>query len=287
MNDGCIKNHDDVWIPRSSFPKVEDDVLLYLLLMGGRHHPAFRLDGQPVPYSHFLMKVLTDDRSHILDFSSAARKSTDGMFLESLLSSTVCLASHSNGIGGISLNQFLMNLVYQLQMENVEAGAVTIAGLEKLNGLLQFTIPFLSPENQKWPDTLLQIPGANLGYLERPQNEDKVDLRTTCGIFGESTDYERKMTIKTLRQILRRVPEQATVELVFTRDLQESYFTRSSKSFEDEFQGSHLLNMVFYKIDTSSPSTSLEPIQGLPSANPNARRAVIFFLINGSLSMKS
>jgi hypothetical protein len=82
MNDGCKKGTDEVWKPCSAFPKVQDDILLYLLLMGGKYHPAFRLNGNEVPYSHFLMKVKgdTDFRSHILDFQTLYRRVTTECF---------------------------------------------------------------------------------------------------------------------------------------------------------------------------------------------------------------
>jgi hypothetical protein len=283
MNDGCIFDTGSIWKPCSAFPKVQDDILLYLIFMGGRDHSAFQLSGQQVPYSHFLREVIRDIDwcSNILDLSNAAQKSNDGMFLESLLCSTVCVASHANGVKGISFNHFLVNLVYHLQIDKIDRSEITISNLEQMNAI-DLIVPFLSPANQKWPD-YLQIPGFNIGLLERTRNVDKIDLRSSCGLVGESKDYGSEINLQTMRQILKRVPEQAIVELVFTRKLQHSYFNDPAKSFEDEFQGSHLLNMAFFKIDTSNPRTLLEPIKGLPKAKLTTKRAVIFFQINGML----
>jgi hypothetical protein len=102
MNDGCIKGEcDDFWKPCSIFPKIEDDVLLYLIFMGGNGYPAFRLNGNPVPYAYFLLNINNDIdyRSNILDFSNAVQRSNDGMFLESLLCSTVCEPWANGGFG--------------------------------------------------------------------------------------------------------------------------------------------------------------------------------------------
>lgn len=287
MNNGCIKNNDEIWKPSSAFPKVEDDILLYLLLMGGKHHPAFRLNGITVPYSHFLMNIKgdTDYRSHILDVSNAVQVNNDGMFLESLLCTTVCLASHSNGVKGIGLNKFLLNLVYQLQIDKLESKDIIISGLELLARSLSgipFTVPFLSPANQRWPGDL-QIPASNFGFLERTKNKDKIDLRTSCGLVGESKDYGTEINITTMRQILTRFPKNAKVELVFVRKLQNSYFNHPAKSFAVEFKGSHLLNTSFYKIDCSKPQTSLEQIPGLPFGKSGG--IVIFFEVNGSIKL--
>jgi hypothetical protein len=41
MNNGRIKNNDEIWKPSSAFPNVEDDILLYLLLMVENIIPHF------------------------------------------------------------------------------------------------------------------------------------------------------------------------------------------------------------------------------------------------------
>ena len=116
-NDGCLSGQDQIWQPCSEFPSVEDDVLLYLLLMGGKNFPAFRLNGLLVPYVYFLLHIdsTVDHRQHVLDLSNRVQKSNDGNFLESLLCTTVCLSSHSNGIAGITLDRFLLDLIFQVK----------------------------------------------------------------------------------------------------------------------------------------------------------------------------
>jgi hypothetical protein len=288
MNDGSIRGRilTDIWKPCSTFPKVDDDVLLYLLFMGGKNFSAFYWEGnKEVPFAYFLMNVRNDPdyRSYILDSSNAMQKSKDGMFLESLLCSTVCAASHSNGLQGIGLKKFLMNLIYQLQLSQVDSEKVTIANLEQLDGM-DMTVPFLSPPDQHWPD-FLQIPGANLGFLSRTRNSDTIDLWASSGIAGESKDYGSEINLETMKQILKRVPEQAMLEIVFTRKLQKSYFNSPANSFQSEFQSSHVLFKSFYKINASNPNTSLEPIKGLPSGNYYTGGVVIFFEINKQLSL--
>jgi hypothetical protein len=284
MNDGSVQNTLGPWKPCSVFPKLQDDLLLYLLLMGGKSYSAFyATDGNQVPYSHFLMHVNDnlDHRSHILDHSNALQKCNDGMFLESLLCSTVCLASHSNGIEGIRFQPFLLNLVYHLQIEELDLTQITVAGLEHLNGF-SFDVPFLSPPNQAWPDEL-NIPGMKLGFLERTTNLKKIDLWASCGLSGEAKDYGSEINLETMRQILKRIPEEAKVELVFTRKLQNSYFNFPAQSFATEFERTHLLQKAFYKIDASKPNTLLESIKGLPSASATTKAVVIFFEINCNL----
>ncbi len=102
LNDGCKVGFDTPWKPCSAFPKLNDDVLLYLLLMGGKGYPAFRLESNTVPFAWFLLDNLGtyDHRGNILDFSNRIQKSNSGNFLEALLCTVVCVASHSNGIRG-------------------------------------------------------------------------------------------------------------------------------------------------------------------------------------------
>ncbi|OAJ38584.1 hypothetical protein BDEG_22492 [Batrachochytrium dendrobatidis JEL423] len=281
MNDGCIQDHSASWEPSSVFPELKNDILLYLLLMGGKGFSAcYAGDGKQVPYAHFLMKAKSnpDYRSHILYFSNAAQDSNDGMFLESLLCSTVCLASHSNGVKGIGLKPFLLNLVYQLQIDKPDSEDVSILDLNRLDGI-KFTVPFLSPPNQKWPD-FVQIPGSNFNWLSRARNSESIDLKTSCGLFGESKDHKGVISLETMVNIIGRIPEAAKVELVFTRKLQDSYFNPPAPSFEIQFQRSHVLKKAYYKIDASKPKTLLEPIKGLPCDQPDMDGVVIFFEIN-------
>ena len=283
MSNAGLKGERKIWKPSSAFPLVENDILLYFLLMGGKYHSAFILNDQQVPYAHFLMEVKTspDERSHILDLSNSVQTSNDGMFLESLLCSTVCLASHSNGIQGIGLQQFLLNLVYQLQPENLDLKSVTIADLNQLDEIL-FTVPFLSPPNQSWPD-FLRITNAKFGALERTRNSEKIDLWASCGFAGESKDYGSEINLDTLRKIIHRIPEQAIVELVYTRKLQNSYFNPPALPFDIEFKGTHHLERSFYKIDASKPNTVLEPIIGLPCNNRSTKGVVIFVEIDSRI----
>jgi hypothetical protein len=284
MNNGRIKESREFWKPCSVFPKVQDDTLLYLLLMGGKDYSAFYTsEHNEVPYAHFLMNVKDDlgCRSHILNFSNAVQKTKDGMFLESLLCSTVCLASHSNGIQGICLKDFLTNLVYQVQMDKIDRAQVSIAGLEQLDQM-NITIPFLSPPNQDWP-SVLNIPNSNFGALSRTRNSEKIDLWVSSGFAAESKGYGSEIELETMRQILKRVPGQAKVELVFTRKLQKSYFNPPEPAFEDQFPSSHLLKKSYYKVNASSPDTSLEPIKGLPCDEKSTGGYVIFFEVNEKL----
>ena len=183
---------------------------------------------------------------------------------------------------GIHLKQFLLNLVFQLQVKTIDMSSIAINNLELLGD--GFTIPFLSPPNQSWPQFLFDIPESSFSSLERTINAKRIDLEAFDGkITGEAKDYGKVLELEDIRKILKRIPSDSDLELVFTRKLRHSYFTRAKQSFESEFSGKHLhvQNRSYFKIDTSNPHTSLETIKGLP-ANNN-RKFVIFFLINDQI----
>ena len=279
---GSIAGKDDIWNPSSVFPKIGEDVLLYLFLMGGKGYPAFRIEAVEVPYAYFWMKLKSDfeRRQTVTIFKNSLQASNDGMFLESLLCSTVCLASHANGIAGIGVKQFLLNLVFQVQSEKGNASDVTIADLDMLDSF-NFTVPFLSPPNQDWPTFFNDVPRSSFGNLERSRNFMKVDLWTSCGLAGESKDYGKTIDLKTMKNIISRIPELAKVELVFTRKLQQSYF--KNESFETFFRKSrHIIQKSYFKIDASKFNTDLEPIRGMPSST-TVGGIVVFVEISPSI----
>ncbi len=158
--------------------------------------------------------------------------------------------------------------------------SIAIGNLERLGD--GFTIPFLSPPNQPWPKFLSDIPESNFSSLERTMNAKRIDLVAFNGkITGEAKDYGDVLELPDIRKILKRIPCDSDLELVFTRALRGSYFNRPAKPFETEFGGTHLLNRSYFKIDTSNPQTSLETIRGLPANNNE--KIVIFLLIKDDI----
>jgi hypothetical protein len=286
-NDGCLSIvQDEIWKPCSVFPYVRDDVLLFLILMGGKDFPAFRISGRMVPYSYFLLNVTSsvDHRKHMLNLSNSVQKSNDGNFLESLLCSTICLASHYGGVQGIELKGFLLNLIFQLQNTLIDPNAVTISGLEKLGSEGKLKIAFLSPPNMEWPDYLKSIPNSYFGNLRRAKNADMVDLLTDCSISGESKDYGETLELNTVRAILQRIPKKTKLHLVFARNIRGSMFNQPARPFLVEFANHHASKMAYFKIDASKPDTSLDEIPGLPNTI-SKKGIVIFVLINKSISL--
>ncbi|KAJ3085402.1 hypothetical protein HK100_009058, partial [Physocladia obscura] len=109
LSDGTKESAIGVkWNPYSKFPEISEDVLLYLILMGSKNAAPFKAgnarnvhDGK-VPYVHLLYLIMQHPnfKQSQLDLSNSAQSSTDGNLLESILTTCICAASHSNGIAG-------------------------------------------------------------------------------------------------------------------------------------------------------------------------------------------
>jgi hypothetical protein len=174
-------------------------------------------------------------------------------------------------------------LVYHLQVEDLEITDISIVNIKQLGN--KFIIPFLSPPNQKWPLFLSNIPGANFSSLMRTINSKKIDFEAyDSKITGEAKDHDSDLELYNIRDILRRIPQESHLHLVFTRKMKNSYFNKPAKSFEEEFSQSdaHLLRRSYWKVDTSKRPMILECKKGLPSGSESPKH-VIFFLVHKSI----
>jgi hypothetical protein len=133
----------------------------------------------------------TERLMHVMDFSNANQTSNDGNFLEALMCTTICLASHRNGFEGVDLHGFLLDLVFQLQSCKIDVNQVSIENYDSVVGeLAGMMIPYLSLPNKNLPEYLYQIPGCEFCDLLRTKNMDQIDLQTSnLLISGEAKDY--------------------------------------------------------------------------------------------------
>jgi len=265
----------NIWMPRSSFPSLEDDALLYLLFMGGNGFSAFYLGGLQSSLAQFYLSFAQERKTveNLILYSNAVQSSNDGMFLESFSCAAVCIASHLNGIKGMDIGQFLCNLVFQFQ-DQFPLGS--ISKLHLLQGVLNIQVPFLSPPNQEWPQFMYDIADANFGNLRRAENKDQIDLQISEEFVCESKDYAKPLDLPVLSDILEKIPEGAKLEIVFTRNLQMCYFTK--RSFDHEFGKKKAGRMNYFKLDATIMNPSLEKINGLPSEKIDADGVVLFFI---------
>jgi hypothetical protein len=229
----------------------------------------------------------TERLMHVMDFSNANQTSNDGNFLEALMCTTLCLASHRNGFEGVDLHGFLLDLVFQLQSCKIDVNQVSIENYDSVVGeLAGMMIPYLSLPNKNLPEYLYQIPGCEFCDLLRTKNMDQIDLQTSnLLISGEAKDYGTSVGLADLKKIIKRIPKESRLSFIFTRSMQKSYFNRPAKPFTVEFKGSSLLQKAFFQLNVAKPKTTLESINGLPDSVSKEHGIMIFVLIPRNITL--
>lgn len=161
--------------------------------------------------------------------------------MEAIVAAAMEIASHANGVEGIRLTNFIPLFVAELSLVNDETSKFTLSWSDSvpLEEYGSFKIPYLSPGNDDWPESLYHIDGFFLGYLQRTANSTKVDIAITrekagdneyC-VTGEARNYDRPVSLSILKECLMRVKSE--VHFVVVSQLQRDYFVRSTSSWEE------------------------------------------------------
>lgn len=287
LNDMRTKDSSLMWEQKTVFPELADDVLLYLCLMGTKKFsPFFSKKKQThISFREAASYINTHRRNKefCLNFDNAVQVSNDGMFLEALLASALCVASRANGVGGICLRDYICALFSHIQLsERLQLYNLKTEGLNDLlrELLNNFVIPVLAPPNQEWPKLVSCIPNSKFGYLARAKNKDRIDVTTNFNLSGESKDHKKTISAKIMRDILNRVPVNTKVHIIFASSLQGEYFSENkTKQCPPDWTS---LNLCCFVVRLKSDNNlQLDGIRGLPgfdSFNGNSR-LVLFFLV--------
>ena len=176
-----------VWEPLALFPSAADDALLYILLGGGRTiQSTIGSNRFPDPF------VITDeqlDRSVCLSARSSRQKfaALCNDPFESIGCVAAILASHTNGMSGLSLQSFLPAFVHHLSLWccKYDLGNMPVVAWsdeqtvgEMLGPFADRKIPYLSPITSDFPDVAYEIPQPwwYLGLLSRKPDKETVDV---------------------------------------------------------------------------------------------------------------
>ncbi|RKP15963.1 hypothetical protein ROZALSC1DRAFT_31892 [Rozella allomycis CSF55] len=95
------------------------------------------------------------------------------MKLEAISSAAFVLASRSNGLDGITFNNFMRVLVYELSIKDHIPDSIRFP-LE-LESFGRIIVPFLSVPNVEWP--LLNWEGVKMSNFTRTRNHDQIDCK--------------------------------------------------------------------------------------------------------------
>ncbi|KAI8914459.1 hypothetical protein EDD86DRAFT_199387 [Gorgonomyces haynaldii] len=263
------------WSLTTVFPKVKDDILLYLTLMGGKGFHAFYQNSSPVTYLTFLKGIKEDNKSLAVDGESQNihQISNNGMDLEVHATALLCYSSHLNGLSGISLPRFLAHLCRQLSF----GGPEMIAEIPMHDVHQQIIIPYLSPPNTEWPTDLPRA-GLNLAGIHRTKNINQLDALACRGPFDndvkdmkdvkevvftvECKDHTTALDAETSRMVMDKVPEKSPLHFVFCRNVSHL------EGLEEYLQHSDMADYDFFRLDVKN--SKMHTFQSLPGSIPPA-----------------
>jgi len=222
----------------AKFPMIKDDVLLYLSLMGAPGRWAFDRDHDFSFYNRF---KLIQRVSHKY-FENPNAKKRSGEEYEALAFGALCIASHSNGFGGTSLKDFIIETIYHMMDIQNDIVQEKLSISDSFNNvlssdiipqsLLDLTIPYYSPGLYGWPQYLAQ-PTLCFGDLSRPADAAQIDLlgvplqssENTATISGECKNHSQSLSNPLFRQILSKIPNDSNVHFIFTHTILKTPYT--------------------------------------------------------------
>ena len=288
--DALQKNQSE-WHPLTVFPSFDKDILLYLCFMGGKNEMVALKDkaGNRLSFTASVDYALEDVEVSIR-FENNVQVSNDGMRAEAIFSGSLCLASHEEGFQGIYLKEFLERLISELSPKLSytvyqfpdDDSFMKVAS--KIDGLMNMKVPFLAPPNLRWPDFIVSLNDVEsnfkFGHFDRTRNRDGIDIRLHCGITGQSKDH-LDLKLDTMKSILKKVPMESKLHLVYVKRLNSSYFQRKGNSYESFLQANpSCRTLLIFKLVLSARSTiSLEPVKGIPNSNATSdTRCLVIFI---------
>lgn len=248
----------EIFQSRCVFPKLENDILLYLALMGTSKYSAFysKFEGFDISDARCKLTFVTalkkwlkmlNYRVSKFDPSNVNQAQNDGLSAKFILCGACIAASHSQGLRSEGMDglSFLNRLVIEL-IDGVDDN-FQINSNQDHNEIFAFLkslrVPFCLPPDQEIPRVLADCfrserEKENLPHLfaeiSRTNNQSRIDIRCvshlsdpsdTCFFTGESMkDYSDKLMIPKIKEIILRIPNETKLHIVFTNQLQKKYF---------------------------------------------------------------
>jgi len=242
MSDMTVNDTNDKWITTTCYPSPKKDVLLFLCLMGTKGFCPFQTEGGVAisfRKAYFERQNSTNARKVDVVPSNAIQTSNDGNEMEATMAAVLCVASRVNGVGGVSLRQYIPAIYSHIEkFDKLKEHKLVESELKynkALASVLDNTlIPFCAPPNQEWPEWLgNELPGSRFGHISRPRNDEMVDIKTSFELFGECKDLTAGVKLPNMKQIVDRIMKQKVwkVHIVFVRKLQGLYYEDTTKPF--------------------------------------------------------
>ncbi|KAF0713546.1 Aste57867_4297 [Aphanomyces stellatus] len=230
------------WEVKCCFPPINEDLLLYLSVLGGKSRSAYS-----EAEVHFSTKYIFTKANVFSVHENSNAPSNDYKSFENMVTHAIFCSSRRHGVQGIPFNDFISCLIGEFQDEvwtkmtlnlgkrktkkgkrkmrkNIKASDLLEGYSRGVQKLLDNVIPFLAPPNSEWPESILQTNqhGCNVGHLVRAVNSERCnvyvkDLKNqdeTALILCECKYWEAGIDIGTMNGIIEGISKQWTWELV-------------------------------------------------------------------------
>lgn len=178
--------NDVPWKPICQFPMIEDDLLLYLAILGGKEYPSYYdyTSGNKLSTRHIFIETDSFPRHE-----NTNAVSLDYKCFENMAAHAIFCSSRRNGVRGIGFSDFFQSMLGEFQDEvwqkitmHDAKGSVSVAKLfegydDRVRALLEETIGFLAPPNSKWPACIVEAEKhhCKFGRLVCAVNADRCD----------------------------------------------------------------------------------------------------------------
>ncbi|KAF0731311.1 hypothetical protein Ae201684P_006698 [Aphanomyces euteiches] len=199
------------WEVKCCFPRIDEDVLLYLSVLGGKSRSAYFKDD--IHYS--TRRIFEKTKNMMIMAIRMLRQTTTGLSriwwpMQSFvpLEDMACKAFHS-----------MISCLFVVEEENTSKEILASDLLKGYSDLVDKlssdnVIPFLAPPNAAWPESILQAnkQGCNFGHLVRPENKERCDayVQNKDGaplFFCECKYHNDSVDISKLYGILKGISE--------------------------------------------------------------------------------
>lgn len=204
------------WKPLCIFPTIEEDMLLYLAVLGGRAYSGnYDFQCGSLHSTKDISATFLKRRGFNAEERSTAEKPEINTF-ENMVARAILCASRRNGVQGVAFDEFFAGFLgeFQGKFNNVAMTLgnsherITVTGLldgyAGLAKLLAATIPFLAPPNATWPHFIrdTRAHGCSFGHLSRATDKDRhdvyiQDMESTSGpplLICECKHWSKSMT---------------------------------------------------------------------------------------------
>jgi hypothetical protein len=246
------------WQVATEFPQFENDVLLYLSLMGtSRVGPFYTTDvvfndftafsqdhGRFSFHEAFVIAKHSElAREGEVDTRNALQTSNSSQDYEGIFSGACIVASHYCGYSaeGMRAVDFLCRLAYECSFKNSFPQNIAIP--QAISAFLNdIRIPYLSPPDLKFPSFVSAVI-PSLGLIKRVENKERNDVLCTSVdgkefIFsGECKQRSRDLTTDILKSIIVRSRTSVKLQFVLITTVQHTFFNRGQGEAMKKYVG--------------------------------------------------